>query len=117
MSDNYIPGLVYSRFASSVSYLGKVRVLENVSENPFVGLLLSLPFWGGVELDHYWPIVPVRMLMNDVECRAIGKMIDRGNRSTARKPAPMMICPPQIPYKMARAQTLIAAVGIRRLTA
>jgi hypothetical protein len=36
--------------------------------------------------------------MVDDECGAVGGMrIGRGNRSTWRKPAPMPLCPPQIP--------------------
>jgi hypothetical protein len=37
----------------------------------------------------------------------------RGNRSTRSKPAPVPLCPPQIPHDLTRA----AAVGSRRLTA
>jgi hypothetical protein len=33
------------------------------------------------------------------DCGAIGGMkIGRGNRSTRRKPAPALLCPPQIPH-------------------
>jgi hypothetical protein len=39
------------------------------------------------------------------------------NRSTRRKPAPVPICPPQIPYDMTWSRTRAAAVGSRRLTA
>jgi hypothetical protein len=35
---------------------------------------------------------------DDDECGAIGgKKIENGNRSTWRKPAPVLLCPPQIP--------------------
>jgi lysozyme family protein len=43
-------------------------------------------------------------------------MIDRGNRSTRRKPAPVPLCPPQIPHA-ARTRTRDATVGSQRLTA
>jgi hypothetical protein len=43
-------------------------------------------------------------------------MIGSGNRSTRRKPAPMLFCPPQTPYA-ARTRTRAAAVGSQRLTA
>jgi hypothetical protein len=43
-------------------------------------------------------------------------MIGRGNRSTRRKPAPVPLCPPQIPIA-ARTQTRAAAVGSQSLTA
>jgi hypothetical protein len=35
---------------------------------------------------------------DDDECGTVGgKRIGRGNRSTWRKPAPVSLCPPQIP--------------------
>jgi hypothetical protein len=43
-------------------------------------------------------------------------MIGKGNRSTRRKPAPVLLCPPQIPHA-ARKRTRVAAVGSQRLTA
>jgi hypothetical protein len=53
-------------------------------------------------------------MIDEGGCGAIGGMkIGRGNRSTWRKPAPMPLCPPQIPHDLTRA----AAVGNRRLTA
>jgi hypothetical protein len=39
-----------------------------------------------------------------------GLKIDRGNRSTRRKPAPAPLCPPQIPHDQTRARTRAAAV-------
>jgi hypothetical protein len=45
-----------------------------------------------------------------------GMIIDRGNRSARRKPAPVPLCPPQTP-QAARTLTRAAAVGSRRLTA
>jgi hypothetical protein len=60
-----------------------------------------------------WPIVPAPNDGDD-ECGAVGGMrICTGNRSTRRKPTPVPLCPPQIPYHLIRA----AAVGSRRLTA
>jgi hypothetical protein len=57
-------------------------------------------------------------MIDDDDCGAIGGIkIGRGNRSTRRKPAPVPLCPPQIPYDLSRARTLAAAVGSRRLTA
>jgi hypothetical protein len=43
-------------------------------------------------------------------------MIGRGSRSTRRKPAPVPLCPPQIPHA-ARTRTRAVAVGSQRLTA
>jgi hypothetical protein len=40
----------------------------------------------------------------------------RGNRSTRRNPAPVPLCPPQIPHDLTWARTRTAAVGSRRLT-
>jgi hypothetical protein len=53
-------------------------------------------------------------MIDDGDCGANGGMeIGRGNRSTVRKPDPVPLCPPQIPYD----RTPAAAVGTRRLTA
>jgi hypothetical protein len=39
--------------------------------------------------------------MVDDECGAVdGMKIDRGNRSTRRKPAPVSLSPPQIPHDL-----------------
>jgi hypothetical protein len=59
------------------------------------------------------PIVPVPGDYDDGE---IGGMIGRGNRSTPRTPAPVALCPPQIPHA-ARKRTGAVAVGSQRLTA
>jgi hypothetical protein len=57
-------------------------------------------------------------MIDDGECVAIGGMkISRGNRSTRRKPAPMPLCPPQIPHDLTWAGSRAAAVGSRRVTA
>jgi hypothetical protein len=59
------------------------------------------------------PIVPA---LGDYDGGEIGGMIGRGNRSTRKKPAPVPLCPPQIPHA-ARTRTRAAAVGSQRLTA
>jgi hypothetical protein len=59
------------------------------------------------------PIMPAPADYDDAE---IGGMISRGNRSTRRKPAPMLLCPPQTPHA-ARTRTRAAAVGSQQLTA
>jgi hypothetical protein len=43
--------------------------------------------------------------------------IGRGNRSPLRKPAPVPLCPPQIPHYLTWARTPAAAVGSWRLNA
>jgi hypothetical protein len=48
---------------------------------------------------------------------AIGVISGRENRSTQRKPAPVPLCLPQIPYDLILARTRAAAVGSRRLSA
>jgi hypothetical protein len=52
---------------------------------------------------------------DDDECGAIGEMIGRGNRSNRRKPAPVPLCPPQIPHNLTGARTRAAVVGSRRI--
>jgi hypothetical protein len=62
-----------------------------------------------------WPIVPTPGDYDDGEFG--GMQIDRGNRSTRRKPAPAPLCPPQISLDQTRARTRAAALGSQRLTA
>jgi hypothetical protein len=60
-----------------------------------------------------WPTVPApddRWWMWRMWRMRIGK----GNTITKRKPAPVILCPPQIPHELAR--TRAGAVGSRRLT-
>jgi hypothetical protein len=53
-------------------------------------------------------------MIDNGDCGAVGGIkIDRGNRSTRRKPAPAPLYPPKIPHDHTRA----AAVGSQRLTA
>jgi hypothetical protein len=49
------------------------------------------------------------------QCRC-GMRIARGNQSTRRKPAPVPLCPPQIPHDLTWAWTRAATVGSRQLT-
>jgi hypothetical protein len=61
---------------------------------------------GGVQLDPLgtsttnWPIVPAPGDYEEGEF--CGMMIDRGNRSTRRKPVRMTLFPPQIPHNLTR---------------
>jgi hypothetical protein len=50
------------------------------------------------------------------ECGAIDGMLAGGNRSTRRKPALVLLCPPEIPHDLTRVRTLAIAVGNRPLT-
>jgi hypothetical protein len=55
-------------------------------------------------------------MKDDGDCAAIGgKRVGRGNRSTRRKPAPVPLCPLQIPHNLTRTRTRGAAVGSQRL--
>jgi hypothetical protein len=57
-----------------------------------------------------WPTVPAAD--DNDECGAVGGMRSRmGNQSTRRKPAPVPLCPPQIPRDLTWARTRNAAVG------
>jgi hypothetical protein len=56
------------------------------------------------------PIVPDPDDSDDGE---IGGMIDKGNRSTRRKPAPVPLCPPQTPYA---ARSSVGIIFAKRTT-
>jgi hypothetical protein len=74
---------------------------------------------GGVQLGPLGPAATNRLIVpapGDYDDGEIGGMIDRGNRSTRRKPAPVPLCPPQTPHA-AQTRTRAAAVGNQRLTA
>jgi hypothetical protein len=58
-----------------------------------------------------------QLRMGDDGCGAVGGMSDRGNWSTRRKLAPVLLCPLQILYNMTRVRNLAVALGSRRLTA
>jgi hypothetical protein len=59
---------------------------------------------------------PIMLASGDCDDAEICGMIDRGNRSTQRKPVPFPLCPSQTPHA-ARTRTWAAAVGSQRLTA
>jgi hypothetical protein len=74
--------------------------------------------WGGIRLSPLGTSATNQPRMVDDECGPVGGMrIGSGNRSTRSKPAPVPLCPPQIPYDLTWARTRAAAVGSRRLTA
>jgi hypothetical protein len=57
-------------------------------------------------------------MIDDCDCGAIGGMkIGKGNWSTRRKPAPVPLCPPQIPHDRTQARTRAATVGSRWINA
>jgi hypothetical protein len=52
------------------------------------------------------------------ECVAVDEMrIGKGNRSARRKPAPVLLCPPQTQHDLIWDQTQDAAIGSGRLAA
>jgi hypothetical protein len=78
---------------------------------------------GGVRLSPLGTSTTVGLLyqprmIDDDDYGAVGGMrIGRGNRSTRRKPAPVPLCPPQIPHDLTWDRARAAAVGSQRLTA
>jgi hypothetical protein len=91
-------------------------VEKNVGKQCFFFNFLG---WGGVRLSPLgtsatnWPIVSAP----DDECGAVGGMrIDRRNRSVRRRPAPVPLCPPQIPHDVTWARIRTAAVRSLRLS-
>jgi hypothetical protein len=74
---------------------------------------------GGVQLGPLGTAATIRPIVpapGDYDDGEIGGMIDKGIRSTRRKPDPVLLCPPQIPHA-ARTRTRTAAMGSQRLTA
>jgi hypothetical protein len=69
--------------------------------NKYKPFFFNFTYWGGGvqqgplgTSDIYWPIIPASGDYDDEEFG--GMKIDRGNRSTRRKPAPAPLCAPQI---------------------
>jgi hypothetical protein len=53
--------------------------------------------------------------MIDDECAAVSRMrIGRGNQSTRRKPVPVMLCPPQVPHDLIRADRLSCGTAMHK---
>jgi hypothetical protein len=74
-----------------------------------------------MESTWYCDLLYQPQMIVDGDCGAIGGgwggTIGRGNWSTQRKPAPVSLCPPQIPHDLTQARTWSAAVGSQWLTA
>jgi hypothetical protein len=87
----------------------------------FIIIIIITATLSGVRLSPFGTAATTGLLyqpqmIDDGDCGAIcGMKIGRVNRSTRRKPAPMPLCPPQIPHDLTR--TRAAAMGSRRLTA
>jgi hypothetical protein len=95
--------------------------------DPFLFPIISLSFFlvslGRVKLSPLGTSATVGLLyqprmIDDDDYGAVGgMMIGRGNRSTRRKPAPVLICPPQIPHDLTWDRIRADAVESQRLTA
>jgi hypothetical protein len=72
----------------------------------------SIFSWGGV-LRPLFGVFYLPWMMAD-ECRALSGIFGKGNWCARRKPAPVSLCPPQIP--MTWPQTQATAVWSRQLT-
>jgi hypothetical protein len=95
--------------------LYQVFINEKLRLSAFFFLNFHSGEWNQGPLDTaatYWPIV---LALGDYDNGEIGGMIGRGNRSTRRKPAPVLLCPPQTPH--AAHTPTWATVGSQRLTA
>jgi hypothetical protein len=71
-------------------------------------------WWGWAHLVHWqlFGLLYRPQMMHDDERGAVGGMrIGRGNGSTQRKPAPVPLCPSQIPHDLTWAQTWATTVG------
>jgi hypothetical protein len=103
-----------------------IRPFVNV-HFPALGILRCAKFfvlvsWGGVRLSPLGTSATICPIVPDpddrwYECGAVGGMkIGRGNRITRRKPAPVPLCPPQIPHDLTRDRSQAAEMGSRCLT-
>jgi hypothetical protein len=96
---------------SSTPFMVRVswdRISVQTAPKIFLTLVFFLSFlgWGETEstwyVGHFWPTVPAP----DGGCGAVGGMrIGRGNRSTRKKPAPVLLSSPQIPHDQTQART------------
>jgi hypothetical protein len=88
-----------------------------------ISIIFFLVSLGGVRLSPLGTSATVSLLyqprmIDDNDYGAVGGMrIGRGNRSTRRKPAPVPLCPLQIPHDLTWDRTRAAEVGNQRLTA
>jgi hypothetical protein len=77
----------------------------------YIAVILFLDSWDDVRLYPLSSLLSQSRMIDD-EYGAVGGMrIGKGNRSTWRKPAPVILCQPQIPHDLTWAQTRASAVG------
>jgi hypothetical protein len=83
----------------------------SLSVNGTCCTIANIFFFSGVRLSPLGNVATTGLLyqpqmIDDGDCGAIsGMKIDRGNRSTRRKPFPVPLCSPQIPHDLIRART------------
>jgi hypothetical protein len=122
LTSNYCRGQenVDLHMHSPICLQGVVKHMDNCT---LLYLTLFLIILSGVGLSLLGTAATTGLLyqpqmIDDGDCGAIsGMKICRGNRNTRRKPAPVTLRPPQMPYDQTRARTQAAVVGSRRLTA
>jgi hypothetical protein len=127
---------IYSKRMSIDDAVLKAHIVRFLNHSAEISITLSfwritlemggLVSWGGVGWDWvhlvYRPLIGLLyqpwMTDDDDECGAVGGMkIDRGNWSTRRKPAPVTLCPPQIPHDLTCVQTWATTVGSQQIIA
>jgi hypothetical protein len=94
-----------------------ITILNNKLSVGFTSELVLLPFFfkGSLWLDETDPLGALVIMVED-RYGAIGGMIGKENRSTESKPAPVPLCPIQIPHDLNRAPIQVSAVEGRQLT-
>jgi hypothetical protein len=109
-------------WAVHVAWMEEMRNTYNISDRRWRGTRGSCYFLfviivSGVRLSPLGTAATTGLLyqpqmIDEGDCGEIGGMkIGRGNRSTRRKPAPVPLCPPQIPHDQTQAWTRATAVG------
>jgi hypothetical protein len=109
-----------TRQLSRIYPSGKRTGSSNYKPTPFwnVGCQIGTSNLNTFFFKFLWVGLLYQPWMIDDDYGAIGGMrIGRGNRSTRRKPAPVPLCPPQIPHDLTWDRTWAAAMGSQRLTA
>jgi hypothetical protein len=83
--------------------MGISKLLKYSSTLCHLFIFLIAIVGGGVQLGPIGTVATNRPIVpapGDYVDGEIGGMIGRGNRSTRRKPAPVLLCPPQTPHAL-----------------
>jgi hypothetical protein len=108
--------VLYMRFVVGSAVLHNSYLLRVSSAYYFIFLMEW--DWVHLVLRPLFGLLYQPQMVGDNDFGAIGGIrIGRGGQSTRRKPAPVPLCPPQIPHHLTRARNRAAAVGSRLLTA